>query len=131
MFYYTRSEDLTMIWEINKILSLPSRPTRNTEKKLRILLEYESTYPNEILRYKYSDIVLQVDSEAAYLTMSGARSCYAGHFYLNDSTSPIPIKSIPKTNVPIDTECKTIRIVVSSAAESEICGTFKHGKTDI
>ena len=45
--------------------------------------------------------------------------------------SPSPIKPNPERNGPIHTECKTIRNVVSSADESETCGTFKNRKTDI
>ena len=63
--------------------------------------------------------------------MLEARRCYEGHFYLSDRPSPSPIKPNPERNVPIHTECKTIRNVVSSAAESETCGTFINDKTDI
>ena len=60
-----------------------------------------------------------------------ARSCYEGHFYLIDWPSPSPIKPNPGRNVPIHTECKTICNIVSSAAESETCGTFNNRKTAI
>ena len=76
-------------------------------------------------------MVLYVDSDAAYLTMPEARSCYAGHFYLSDWPSPSPIKPNPDTNVPIHTECKTIRNVVSSVTEAGTCGTFNNGKITI
>ena len=72
-----------------------------------------------------------VDSCAAYLIMPEARSFYAGNFYLGDWPSPSPIKTNPKINDPIHTECKTIRNVMSSSSESETCGTFKNGKNDI
>ena len=118
MLYYCRSVDPTMLQPINKILRVKSKPTRDTEEKARILLDYAETYPNTIIQYKASDMVLHVDSDAAYLTMPEERSCYAGHFYLSDCPSPNPIKPNPKINGPIHTECKEIRNVVSSAAES-------------
>ena len=74
---------------------------------------------------------LHVDSEAAYITMPEARSFYAGHFYLSDWPSPSPIKPNPNRNGHIHTECKTIRNGLSSAAESETCGTFNNGKKAI
>ena len=52
-------------------------------------------------------------------------------FYLIEWPSPSPIKPNPGRNVPIHTECKTICNVVSSAAESETCGTFNNRKTAI
>ena len=84
MFYYTRSVDQTMLRAINEILRVQSRPTRDTTEKSRMLLEYAATYPNAILDYKVSDMVLHVDSDAAYLTMPEERSCYSGHFYLSN-----------------------------------------------
>ena len=96
-----------------------------------MLLDYAPTYPNAILRYEASKIVLHVDSDAAYLTMPEARSCYAGHFYLSYWNSPSPIKPNPERNGPIHTKCKTIRNIVSYAAEAETCGILKNGKTAI
>ena len=77
-----------------------------------MLLDYAETYPHKIIRYKASNMVLYVDSDAAYLTIPEARSCYAGHFYLSDWLSPSMMKPNPDSNGPIHTECKTIRNVV-------------------
>ena len=54
-----------MIRAINEILRVQSRPTRDTEEKSRMLLDYAATYPNAILHYKSSDMVLHVNSDAA------------------------------------------------------------------
>ena len=131
IIYYARSVPPTMLRAINEILRVQSRPTRDTAEKSKIILDYVAMYPNAIFIYKDSDMVLHVDSDAAYVTMPEARNCYAGHFYLSNWPSPSPIKHNPGRNVPMHTECKTIRNVVSSAAESETCGTFKNGKTAI
>ena len=63
MLYYARSVDPTVLREINKIPRVQSRPTRDTEEKTRMLLDYAETYPNSILRYKASDMFLHVDSD--------------------------------------------------------------------
>ena len=76
-------------------------------------------------------MVLHVDSDTAYIIVTEARSFYDGHFYLGDWPSPRLIKPNPERNGSIHTGCKTIRNVVSSAAEAEICGTFNNGKTAI
>ena len=88
-------------------------------------------YPNAILLYKAIDMILHADSDAAYLTMPEARSCYAARFYLSDWPSPSPIKPNPDRNGPIHTEFQTIHNVVSSAAEDETCVTFNNSKTAI
>ena len=74
MLYYARLVYLTMLKEINGIFRVQSRPTWDTEEKARMLLDYASTYPYAILRYKDSDMVLDVDSDATYLTMPKAQS---------------------------------------------------------
>ena len=116
ILYYEWSVVPTILLSINKILQVQLRPTWDTEEKARILLYYAAIYSNAIRRYKACDMFLHVDSEAAYLNMPEARSCYAGHFYLSSCPSPSPIKPNPKTNGPIHTECKTIHNIVSFAA---------------
>ena len=120
-----------MLRASNEILRVQSRPTRETAEKSRMILDYAATYPNVMLRYKASDMVLHVDSDAAYLTMIEEQSSYAGNSYLSDWPSPSQIKPNPNRNGPIHTECKKIRNVVSSAAKDETCGTFNSGKTAI
>ena len=131
MIYYARSVYPTMLKAIKFFSQLQSRPTRDTEEKARMSLDYATMYPNEILSYKSSDMVLHVDSDATYLTMPEARSCYADRFYLSDWTSLSPIKPNQERNAPIHTECKTIRNIVSSTTEVETYGIFNNGKTAI
>ena len=118
-----------MLQEINEILRVQSRPKRDTEEKSRMLLDYTATYPNEIISYKYRDMVLHVYADAAYLTIPDATSCYAGNFYMSDWPSPGPIKPNSERNGPIHMECKTIRNVLFSADEAKTGDTFNNGKT--
>ena len=96
-----------------------------------MLIYYMENYPNAVIRHKAIDVVLHVDSDAAYLTIPEARFFYAGIFYLRDWPSPRPVKTTPKRNGRIHTECKTIHNVVSSSSESETCGTLNTRKTSI
>jgi len=57
-----------------------------------MLLDYVATYPDAIIRYHASDMVLHVDSDAAYIVLPNARSRYAGHFFLGDTPPPPPTK---------------------------------------
>ena len=63
MIYYARSVDPTMLQAINEISRVQSQPTRDTAGKAKILLDYSATYPNAILWYNISDMVLHVDSD--------------------------------------------------------------------
>ena len=66
-------------------------------------------------------MVLYVESDAVYITVPEAISCYSSHFYLRYWPSPSPIKPNPERKVPIHTDCITIRNIVSSSAEYETC----------
>ena len=131
MPYYSRSFDTTIIQSINETSQVQSKTTRYTEEKSKMLLYYATIYSNAIIHYKVSDMILHMDSGAAYFTILEARSCYAGHFYLRYWPPQNPMKPNPKRNGPIHTECKIIRNIVSSEAEAETCGTFNNRKKAI
>ena len=83
-------------------------------------MDFVATYPNEKIRYCKKDIILFVESDAAYLVLPNAKSRYAGHFYRSNKANP-KLPRPPRIG-PIHTECKTIRDVVASAAEAETAG---------
>ena len=85
-------------------------------------MDYAATYPNTKLRYFASDMILHIDSDAAYLVQDNARSRIAGYYILSPYPSPAPTIPKPAPNAPILVECKTLRSVVASAAEAETGG---------
>ena len=87
-----------------------------------MLLDYAATNPSITIRYKASDMCLHVDSDAAYLILPKARSRLGCHYYLSDRITFTRTTPKPTPNGPIHTECKTIRNVMSSAAEAESIG---------
>ena len=84
-------------------------------------MDYLHTYPEAYIRFYASDMILHVDSDAAYLVAPKARSRIAGYFHLSDHPN---ITQHPKLNGAILVECKTLRHVVSSSAEAEVAGIF-------
>ena len=119
--YYGRALDHTILPALNSIASAQSAPTQNTKKATQQLMDYVATYPNAYLRYYASDMVLHVDSDAAYLVAPNARSRISGYFHLSDHPN---ITKHPKLNGAILVECKTLRHVVSSSAEAEVAGIY-------
>ena len=82
---------------VNEILWVQSNPTKDTEELF--LLYYAATYPNSIIRYEASDMVLYVDLDAEYLTMPEARGYYARHLLAitkADKTYPQDKQSYPQ-----------------------------------
>ena len=80
-----------------------------------MLLDYLSTHPKATIRYYASDMILYVDSDAAYLMLPGAKSLVAGYYYLSNATLDLTTPK-PFLNSAIHAECKALRHVVSSAA---------------
>ena len=93
-------------------------------------MDYAATYPNSIIRYYASDMILHIESDAAYLVLPNARSRVAGHFYLS-SHPPAQGKPSPQHNGPLLTECKTLKNVVASAAETETGGLFHNAQAAV
>jgi hypothetical protein len=131
LLYYARAVDATMLPAINEISGSQSCPTQKTLAACKMLLDYAATYPLAILRYHASDMVLHVDTDAAYLVLPNARSRYAGHYILSDTPPPLQTKPDPKPNGAIMTICKTIRGVMASAAETETAGVFGNAQETI
>ena len=121
--YYGRAIDNTILPALNEISNAQATPTIETKKKCTRLMDYLATYPNVYLHYHASDMHLHVESDAAYLVLPKARSRFAGYYHLTSKFSKTSTKP-PPLNAPVLIECKTIRRVVSSAAEAELAGLF-------
>ena len=80
--YYGRAVGPTILPAQTDIASAQANPMQHTLKACDMLMDYLWTYPNAKLQYRKSDMVLYVDSNAAYLVLPQARSRIAGHFYL-------------------------------------------------
>ena len=126
--YYGRAIDHTILPALNEIASSQAQPTQTTKDKVQRLLDYANTFPNAYIRYYASDMVLHVDSDAAYLVAPKSKSRVAGYYYLSDNPE---IKNNPTLNGAIQVECKTLRHVVSSAAEAEVAGIFHNATTAV
>ena len=83
--YYGRAIDYAILPAINDISSEQSKPTKKTLQKIQRLMDYVNTHDNAFLRFHASDMVLHVDSDAAYLVAPKARSRIAGYYHLTDN----------------------------------------------
>lgn len=84
-------------------------------------MDYMATYPSTYLRYHASNMILNINSNAACLVAPKARSRIAGYFQLNSKPTPEYSEEI---NGAIVVNCTTLRHVVSSAAEAETAGVY-------
>jgi hypothetical protein len=93
------------------------RKTKRTEKTQAATnqqLDYLATQPDATIRYHASYMILQIHSDASYLSVSNARSRLGGLFLLG-----IKSPEQDKLNGSILNVSSVIKNVVASAAESD------------
>ena len=74
VLYYARAVDLTHLAGLSLIASAQNEATVNTELRVEVLLDYLATHPDATLRYWASDMILNIHSDASYLSEAKAKS---------------------------------------------------------
>jgi hypothetical protein len=121
IMYYARAVDLTTLVALSSIASEQTKATQNTENRVTQLLDYLHTHKDATLRYVASDMVLNIHSDASYLSEPQARSRLGGTFFLGS----LPQNGKPiQLNGPILTIASICKFVVASAAEAELGALF-------
>eukprot|EP00804_Cyclotella_cryptica_P011350 CCRYP_016360-RA/>CCRYP_016360-RA protein AED:0.27 eAED:0.23 QI:0/0/0/1/0.5/0.33/3/0/674 len=123
--YYSRATDPTISHALSELATQQTHATENTLKCCNHFLDYVATHPDAQIRYYASDMVLNVHSDASYLSVRDAKNRAAGIFFLG---------SIPKNNKPIKLNgaiavlCTILKFVATSAAEAELGALFLNAK---
>ena len=119
VLYYAQAVDLT------SIASEKANATEDTEQRVSQLLDYLATHPDAKVRYHASNMVLNIHSDASYLSGIGAKSRMADQYFLGS----VPRKDRPiALNGAIFVFCGILKIVVASAAEAELGVLFLNCK---
>ena len=124
LLYWARAIDCTLLPGLNDVGRTQSSPTEKDLKRSKKLLDYAWTYKDTKVRFHASDMILYVESDAAYLVIPGAKSRIAGYFYLSDKTPSSQKVPQPPLNGPLLILCQALRTVVASIAEAETAGVY-------
>jgi hypothetical protein len=81
-------------------------------------------HPEATLRYHASDMILNIHSDASYLSEREAKSRAGGFFYMGSNTD----KANRLTSGAILIISTVLKHVMSSADEAEICAVFLNAK---
>ncbi len=101
LLYYARAVDPTLLVTLGTIAAQQAKATTTTAKAVQQLLDYAHTHPDATIRYRASDMILRLHSDASYLSEAKARSCAGGHFYLGDPpTNKHPVTMAPSFQPP-------------------------------
>ncbi len=80
--YYARAVDIMVLMALSSITSKQTRGTTSTMAEAKQLLDYLATHPDATIRFQASDMILNVHSDASYLSETKAHSCACGHFFM-------------------------------------------------
>ena len=111
----------------NTLASEQAHATEKIIKTMKHMLDYLATNPNATVRFYPSDMILNVHSDASYLSAKNAKSRAAGHFFLvwqPDDKRPICLGG------PILTLCTILKFVTASAVEAELGAMFLNTKEE-
>jgi hypothetical protein len=121
ILYYARAIDLTTLVALSSIAADQTQATEDTEKRVSHLLDYLHTHNDATVRYVASDMILNVHSDASYLSEPRARSRLGGLFFMGT----IPVNGQPiQLNGPVLAIASICKFVVASAAEAELGALF-------
>ena len=119
--YYTRAVDCTMFHALNNLTTQTHSGTQKTMKSVQHFLNYCASNPDSPTLYRESDMILNINSNAAYLVALKARS-RAGRFYFMGN------KNNQLINGPVAVNAKIIKNFMSSASKAEIGALYMNAK---
>ena len=120
---YALAIECTMLVTLSKLSHMQAKLAQLTLKLIQHLLNYCTTNPNAIIRYKPSNMILKIHSDALYLSEPKPRSCSGGHFYLGSK----PARKYTPNGAILNTT-NIIQTVVTSAAEAEYVSLYVNAK---
>ena len=125
LLYYGREVNPTLLATLSKIVSRQSFATEDLAEAITQLLDYVATRTNVGVHYVASDMVLNLHSEASYLSEPKAKIRAGGHFWLGNKNDE------HFNNGAIVTLSSVIKHVMSSASEAELAALFYNCKAAV
>jgi hypothetical protein len=82
ILYYACAVDMTVLAALGTIAIEQTKATQRTKDRSIQLLDYLASNQDAKVRFHASDMVMNIHSDASYLSESGARSRACGHFFM-------------------------------------------------
>jgi hypothetical protein len=118
LLYYMRAVKNKLLIALNAISTRQAKATITTEQAVHLLLEYVATYPNDGIVYQASNMIICAHADAGFLNKTKSRSRAGVHIYLSEGDS------FPRFNGAILSIAQIIKLIMASAAESELAVLF-------
>ncbi len=121
ILYYAHADNITVLMALSSIAIKQTKGTTSMMEKAKQLLDYLATNPDATMRFKASDMIMNVHSDALYLSEGNAQSRACRHFFMGwDTKDSNPIK----LNGAFFTSCAILRFVAASAAKDKLGALF-------
>jgi hypothetical protein len=123
ILYYTRAVDMTVLMALSTIASKQTKGTDCTMDKAMAmqLLDYLATHPNAKIHFRVSNMILNIHSNALYLSEPHSCSRACGHFFLGW----LPVEGEPiRLSGVFHMLCSILRFVVATAADAKLGALF-------
>jgi hypothetical protein len=121
ILYYARAVDMTILMALSSIAVEQMKATEKTMGHCIQQLDYLASNLEAKVRYHALDMVMNIHSNALYLSKTKARSRACGHFFMGwmpKNEEPIKLNGTFYVNTTI------LRFVVASVAEAELGALF-------
>ena len=113
IFYHGRTVDSILIVALRSTAAEQSKGTTQTEAAVHQFLDYCATHPNEKQNYHASDMILEIHSDASYLSELKPRRRAGGPFFIRSQN----FKNTRETNGTVHTVSNIIKNEMGPAAE--------------
>jgi hypothetical protein len=123
ILYYAKAVEPTVLMPLNDIATEQTKATEKTQAATNQLLDYFATHPDTTIRYHASDMILDIHSDASYLSVSNSRSRLGGLLLCGEPPQE------DNLNGSILNVASVIKNVVASADESEVGVCFQKSQS--
>ena len=121
LYYLCALDLLNHFTRIVSKASERAKPSKQTLARVQQLLDYMATNPNAVVRFYASDMILNLHSDASYLSAGQGRSRAGGSFFLGSISKD---NQDIQLNGSIHITCAILKLVAASAAEAELGALF-------
>ena len=108
-----------MMHTLNDLASQGTAGTMKSEEAQACFFNYCATNPDASIGYYVSDMIIQRDTDAAYLLASKARSRNTAYIFMGNKDRNNQI-----INRPIMVKVRILKMVVALAAEAEVASLY-------
>jgi hypothetical protein len=81
VLYYARAVDNTLLAGLSSIASEQATATENAAQRVHQLLDYLATHPDARIRFYPSEMILNIHSDASYLSLESKLSSHSAAFF--------------------------------------------------